>query len=67
MLVRVTRALLRFVAALVRRLFRRAAVAEDAQAPARPAVSREEAITLLEKQTRYLMLRPVVEAAQVLE
>ena len=66
-LVRVTRALLRFVAALVRRLFRRAAVAEDAQAPARPAVSREEAITLLEKQTRYLMLRPVVEAAQALE
>jgi len=44
-LVRLMRALLRFVASLVRRLFRRAAVAEDAQAPARPAVSRERRST----------------------
>ena len=66
-LVRLTRAFLRLVSALARRLLRRTAVVEEARAPAGPVVSREEALALIEKQTRFLMLRPVVEAAQALE
>jgi hypothetical protein len=53
--------------AVIRKAFRRRAAVEAGEAAVAPAVSAEQALTLLEKHTRYLMLRPLVEAIQAAE
>ncbi|HSP95143.1 MAG TPA: hypothetical protein VLU06_11365, partial [Thermoanaerobaculia bacterium] len=62
LLPRLVRALLRAGRSLLRFLLRRPHPERDKSTPSVPAVSREEAAALLDRHSRYLMLRPLVES-----
>ncbi|HET9476261.1 MAG TPA: AAA family ATPase, partial [Dehalococcoidia bacterium] len=62
LLSRLWRGVAGFVAALLRVVLRRVETTGDEEQPPAPAMSREEAQALLERHTRYLTLRPDVEA-----
>jgi DNA repair exonuclease SbcCD ATPase subunit len=62
LLARLWRGVAAFVSTLLRAVLRRTEADEEEEQPPAPAMSREEAQALLERHTRYLTLRPDVEA-----